>query len=168
MASQRSITANLRPLNTHIYHVVIIMTGGFSKKSFLLLFSRNSFEKWTCFLRISAHTIGVISFAWSQWICCGLWAGHYFSYFVFCICSTSAAHTIGVIVFAQSQYIGCWLWTGHCSGYLFSALFAKQILIFFMSVAYMSPVPSPVHLWCVGSLGIGHCSGFVASGIIVN
>ena len=31
-----------------------------------------------------------------------------------------------------------------------SALFAKQILIFFMSVAYMSPVPSPVHLWCVG------------------
>ena len=33
----------------------------------------------------SAYTIGVISFAWSWWICCGLWTGHYFSYFVYCI-----------------------------------------------------------------------------------
>ena len=35
-AGQRSITANLWlwPLIAHIYHVMIIMTGGFSKKSF--------------------------------------------------------------------------------------------------------------------------------------
>ena len=33
----------------------------------------------------SAYTIGVISFAWSWWICCGLWTGHYFSFFIYCI-----------------------------------------------------------------------------------
>ena len=33
-AGQWSITANLWPLTTHIYHVMIIVTGGFSKKSF--------------------------------------------------------------------------------------------------------------------------------------
>ena len=44
---QRSITANLRPLTAHIYHVMIIETGGFFKKSFLiLLFPRNSFERF--------------------------------------------------------------------------------------------------------------------------
>ena len=42
---QRSITASLRPLTAHIYHVVIILTGRFSKKYFLLIFSRNSFEQ---------------------------------------------------------------------------------------------------------------------------
>ena len=43
----QSITANLRPLTTHIYHVMIIVTGDFSKKSLLLLllFPRNSFER---------------------------------------------------------------------------------------------------------------------------
>ena len=44
---QRSITANLRPLTAHIYHVMIIETGGFFKKSFLiLLFPRSSFERF--------------------------------------------------------------------------------------------------------------------------
>ena len=46
-AGQQSITANLCPLTTHIYHVMIIVTVCFSKKSFLLLslllFPRNSF-----------------------------------------------------------------------------------------------------------------------------
>ena len=35
-ASQQSITANLWPLTAHIYHVMIIVTGGFSKKSFFI------------------------------------------------------------------------------------------------------------------------------------
>ena len=43
--SQRKITTNLRPLAAHIYHVIIIVTGRFSKKSFLLLFPRNCFEQ---------------------------------------------------------------------------------------------------------------------------
>ena len=51
-ASQWSITTNRRPLTTHIYHVMIIVTGGFSLKSFLF-FPRNSFKRyWTCFLGI--------------------------------------------------------------------------------------------------------------------
>ena len=33
-AGQQPITANLWPLTDHIYHVMIIVTGGFSKKSF--------------------------------------------------------------------------------------------------------------------------------------
>ena len=41
-AGQRSITASLWPLTAHIYHVMIIVTGGFSKKSFLLLFSEGA------------------------------------------------------------------------------------------------------------------------------
>ena len=47
--SQRKITTNLRPLAAHIYHVIIIVTARFSKKSFLLLFPRNCFEQSTCF-----------------------------------------------------------------------------------------------------------------------
>ena len=35
-ASQRSITTNLQPLTIHIYHVMITVTGGFSKKSFFI------------------------------------------------------------------------------------------------------------------------------------
>ena len=35
-AGQWSITTNLWPLTAHIYHVMIIMTVGFSKKLFLL------------------------------------------------------------------------------------------------------------------------------------
>ena len=55
--SQWSIIANLWPLTVHIYHLMIIVTGGFFKKSFFLLilflFLRNSFEwSWTCFLGI--------------------------------------------------------------------------------------------------------------------
>ena len=49
-ASQGSITVNLQPLTAHVYHVMIIVTGGFSKKSFfflltLFLFSQNSFDQ---------------------------------------------------------------------------------------------------------------------------
>ena len=55
-AGQRSITAKLWPLTAHIYHVMIIVTSGSSKKSFLLsllLFCINYFERsWTCFLGI--------------------------------------------------------------------------------------------------------------------
>ena len=43
------------PFDCHINHVMIIVTGGFSKKSFLslLLLPRNSSERsWTCFLEI--------------------------------------------------------------------------------------------------------------------
>ena len=39
--SQQSITANFRPLTAHIYHVMIIVTGGYSRISFLSLFPRN-------------------------------------------------------------------------------------------------------------------------------
>ena len=44
-AGKCSITANLWPLTAHIYHVMIIKTGGFSKKFFLLLFPGNSSEQ---------------------------------------------------------------------------------------------------------------------------
>ena len=37
-AGQRSITANIWPLTTHIYHVMIIVTGGFSNKSYYYYF----------------------------------------------------------------------------------------------------------------------------------
>ena len=54
-AGQRSITANLRPLTTHIYHVMIIVTDEFSMKS-LLLFLRNSFKQfWTYLLQNSQN-----------------------------------------------------------------------------------------------------------------
>ena len=42
-ASQKSITTDFWPLIAHIYHVMIIMTGGFSRIS--LLFPRNYFER---------------------------------------------------------------------------------------------------------------------------
>ena len=38
-AGQRSITASLRFLTAHIYQVMIIVTGGFSKKSFFIIFT---------------------------------------------------------------------------------------------------------------------------------
>ena len=41
-AGQRSITANLWPLTSHIYHVMVILTGGFFKKSFLIIIFRSS------------------------------------------------------------------------------------------------------------------------------
>ena len=50
---QRSITANIWPLTAYIYHVMIFVTGGFSKKCFLSLFPRKSFEQsWICYLGI--------------------------------------------------------------------------------------------------------------------
>ena len=51
-AGQQLITANLWPLTVNFYHVMIIVTSVFSKKSLLLLsFPRNSFEQsWTYFL----------------------------------------------------------------------------------------------------------------------
>ena len=47
-AGQRSITTSLRPLTAHLYHVMIIVNSGFSKKHFLLILCfipRNSFER---------------------------------------------------------------------------------------------------------------------------
>ena len=41
-AGQRSITANLWPLTVHIYHVMIIVTGGFSKKYFCIIMLKSS------------------------------------------------------------------------------------------------------------------------------
>ena len=41
-AGQRSITANLWPLTTHIFHVMIIVTGGFFKKSFFIFRSSHT------------------------------------------------------------------------------------------------------------------------------
>ena len=41
-AGQRSITTNLWSLTTHIYHVMIIVTSGFSKKSFFIIIFRSS------------------------------------------------------------------------------------------------------------------------------
>ena len=39
---QRSITTSLWPLTAHIYHVMIIVTGGFSEKSFfIIIFTRS-------------------------------------------------------------------------------------------------------------------------------
>ena len=35
---QRSFTANLLPLTAHIYYVMIIVTGGFTKKYFFIIF----------------------------------------------------------------------------------------------------------------------------------
>ena len=63
-AGQRSITAILRPLTAHIYHVMIIMTGGFSKKSFMLSFPGNSFEQSrTCYLHFyKIHRTILLSF----------------------------------------------------------------------------------------------------------
>ena len=47
-AGQQSITPSLWPLTTHLYHVMIIVTSGFSKKYFLSILyfiPRNSFER---------------------------------------------------------------------------------------------------------------------------
>ena len=41
-ASQQSITASLWPLTAHSYHVMIIVTHGFSKKSFFIIICRSS------------------------------------------------------------------------------------------------------------------------------
>ena len=41
-ASQRSITANPWPLTTYLYHIMIIVTGGYSKKSVFIIIFRSS------------------------------------------------------------------------------------------------------------------------------
>ena len=69
------------------------------------------------------------------------------------ICSVSSAYSIGVISFAWSRCICCGLWTGHYSGYLFPALFANQILICFMPVAHVSPVPPSLHYSVLADFG---------------
>ena len=43
-ASQWLITANFWPFTTHIYHVMIIVTGGFFKKSFCIIFRSSSMQ----------------------------------------------------------------------------------------------------------------------------
>ena len=54
-AGQRSITTYLRSMTAHICHVMTIVTGSFSKK-LLLLFPRNSFERyWACFFLEFKH-----------------------------------------------------------------------------------------------------------------
>ena len=45
MAGQQSINANLQPLTAHVYHVMIIVASGFSKKSFF-------YHCYVCFLEI--------------------------------------------------------------------------------------------------------------------
>ena len=50
-SGHRSTTASLWSFTAHSSHVVIIMTGGFSKKCFLLIFSRISFKQSsTCYI----------------------------------------------------------------------------------------------------------------------
>ena len=44
-ASHWSITANLWPLTARIYYVMIILTGGFCNKSFLILFSEAAIRR---------------------------------------------------------------------------------------------------------------------------
>ena len=44
-AGQQSITVNLWPLTAHIYYIMIVVTGGFSKKSFLIIIFRSSRTK---------------------------------------------------------------------------------------------------------------------------
>ena len=47
-AGHRTITAILWPLTAHLYHVMITVTSGFTKKRFLLILffiPRNSFER---------------------------------------------------------------------------------------------------------------------------
>ena len=67
-----------------------------------------------------------------------VFTSHCICFYYIMICPVSSAYTNGVVSFAWTRYIGCWLLTGHCSGYLFPgclfpALFANQILIYFMS-----------------------------------
>ena len=44
-AGQRSVTASLWSLTAHIYHVMVIVTGGFSKK-FLYFFSEAAVRRY--------------------------------------------------------------------------------------------------------------------------
>ena len=67
-----------------------------------------------------------------------VFTSHCICFYYIIICPVSSAYIIGDVSFAWPRYIGCWLLTGHCSGYLFPgclfpALFANQILIYFMS-----------------------------------
>ena len=95
-----------------------------------------------------------------------VFTSHYVYFHYIVICPVSLAWTIGMILFVWSRCISCGLWTGHCSSYLFPALFAIQILISFMSVAHVSPVPSPLYLRCASWLWTGRCSGFILFGTV--
>ena len=53
MAGQRSITANLWPFTAHIYHVMIIVTGGISKKS--------SYYQYFYFVEILLNDLELVS-----------------------------------------------------------------------------------------------------------
>ena len=55
-AIRQSITASLWPLTAHIYHVMIIVTGGFSKKYFLLFSEATSFKCYKKFCNIQRKT----------------------------------------------------------------------------------------------------------------
>ena len=59
-AGQRSITANLWPLTTNIYQVMIIVTGDFSNKYFFIIFISRRTQMFfkTAVVRIVAIFIG--------------------------------------------------------------------------------------------------------------
>ena len=61
-ASQRSITANLWPLTARIYHVMIIVISGFSKKSFFLILFFISKEFFWTILNSLFHNHCVLAF----------------------------------------------------------------------------------------------------------
>ena len=63
-AGQLSITINLWPLAAHIYHVMIIVTGGFSKKSFVIIFrsSRSSKQVLLEILQFSQESLIACNF----------------------------------------------------------------------------------------------------------
>ena len=46
-ANQQSITASLWPLTAYIYHVMIIVTGGFSKKTFFIIFCEAAVRRYS-------------------------------------------------------------------------------------------------------------------------
>ena len=86
-AGQWSITANLWPLTAYFYHAIIIVTSGFSKKSFFIIIFRSSdmqmFFKtgvirnfailtgkhlfWSLFLTSSETWLQLRWFQWKLW-----------------------------------------------------------------------------------------------------
>ena len=119
----RAITINLWPLTTHIYHAMIIMTSGFSKKS-LLLFPRNSFEH--VFLEFKhlykTHRISLFSFYLIIFIRC----------FVIFLCS-NALHLFILFHCMQTHWMSlfsfCLLFCNHSVYYRFppSVNFVSQL-----------------------------------------
>ena len=70
-AGQRSITTNFWPLTAHIYHVMIIVTSGFSNKSFFIIIFRSSrmqmFFKNKCYWKF-CNIHRKISLCWSLFL----------------------------------------------------------------------------------------------------